>query len=420
MSALILAALLALPAVNTWTVDDDGPADFPDIASAVQTVPAGDTLLVQPGTYEAFTLGKRLSILGATGGARPHVTGRTEVAGAVQVSLGGLHFDSLTLWSLPGNVVVDDCKLGPLAVPDGDAALEINACHEALVSRSTIEGGQTEDVAMVFSQPGLRAIGSVVTVVDCTIVGGAGRDGDQLGEPDGGHGGDAVIVRGGSIVTLAGCPSILGGRSGECVGFVCQDGIAGDGVAVVDDSLVVVRGESSDTLDAGSCWCGPPFGGQHGHALLAMGATAVVSGVAVATLNPLGIQADGGSQVVQPAVAEPFIEMDGGLVAGDGLALHLHGPAGSTALLIAAPQLALLTVGGYEGALWVNPASLLLLAPVVLAGQDTPVTLAGTLPATPGLEGLLLAVQTAHPGLQGALDPTKKLMGNALPLLVRF
>src|SRR6187549_2878196 len=137
MSALILAVLLVLPAADTWTVDDDGPADFPDIASAVQTVPAGDTLLVEPGSYAAFTLGKRLTILGATGGARPHVTGRTEVAGAQRVELGGLHFDSLTLWSLPGSVVVDDCQLGPLAVPDGDAALDINSCHEALVSRST-------------------------------------------------------------------------------------------------------------------------------------------------------------------------------------------------------------------------------------------------------------------------------------------
>jgi hypothetical protein len=383
-------------------------------------VPAGDTLLVEPGSYTAFTLGKRLTILGATGGARPHVTGRTEVAGAQRVELGGLHFDSLTLWSLPGSVVVDDCQLGPLAVPDGDAALDINSCHEALVSRSTIEGGQSEDVAMLFSQPGLRAIGSVVTVVDSTILGGAGRDGDQLIEPDGGHGGDAVIVRGGSSVTLAGCPFILGGRSGECVGFVCQDGIAGDGISVLTDSLVIVRGESTDTLDAGSCWCGPPFGGQHGYALLAQDGTAVLSGVAVGTTNPLGLQANGDSQIVQPNVAEPFTEMDGGLFAGDNLALRLHGPAGSTALLFAAPQLVLQPVGGYEGALWANPASLLLLAPVVLTGQDTPVTLGGTLPATPGLEGLLLVVQTAHPGVQGALDPSKKLMGNALPVLVRF
>lgn len=420
MLVLALASLLALAAGTTWTVDDDGPADFPDISSAIGSVAAGDTLLVQPGEYGAFVLGKRLTILGPAGGQRPHVTGRSEIAGAAQISLGGLHFDALTLWSVPGAVVVDDCALGPQVSPDNEAALEIQSCKSVLVSRSAIQGAQATIPTAGLSQHGLRVVHGDVTVADCTISGGAGRDGDSIFENDGGHGGHAVLVRDNSHVVLAGCPSITGGRSGECVGFVCNDGVAGDGVHALIDSLVEVRGSSTDTLDAGSCWCGPPFGGQHGYALRAIDGTAVLSGVSVATQNPLGLSADPLSLIVQPAQAQPFMELAGGLAAGAALQLRMHGPAGSIALLVAGPQLALGSVGGYEGSLWINPASLLVLAPVVLAGQDTPVVLGGTLPSSAGLEGLVMVVQAAHPDVAGALAPQKKLLGNAAPLLVRF
>jgi hypothetical protein len=204
------------------------------------------------------------------------------------------------------------------------------------------------------------------------------------------------------------------------VGFVCNDGTAGDGVLALMDSLVELRGSSTDTLDAGSCWCGPPFGGQHGYALRLLDGSAVLSGVGVATQNPLGISADTASQVVQPPAAQPYMELAGGLAAGAALQLRMHGPAGSTALLVTGPQLALAGVGGYEGTLWINPASLLIIAPVVLAGQDTPVVLGGTLPSSAGLEGLMMVVQAAHPDVPGALAPSKKLLGNAVPLLVRF
>ncbi len=72
---MLLLACCATAALDTWTVDDNGPADFNQISTAVASVAAGDVLLVEPGTYDGFVLQKRLSILGRAGGPRPHVTG---------------------------------------------------------------------------------------------------------------------------------------------------------------------------------------------------------------------------------------------------------------------------------------------------------------------------------------------------------
>ena len=47
ISALITSAALA----DTWTVDDDGAADFDNIQSAVDASSDGDEIIVMPGTY---------------------------------------------------------------------------------------------------------------------------------------------------------------------------------------------------------------------------------------------------------------------------------------------------------------------------------------------------------------------------------
>jgi len=419
----LLALALAAPAAaagSTWTVDDDGPADFPDIATAIASVAPGDTLLVQPGSYAAFTLGKRLQIVGPAAGPRPFVAGRSQVAGTAHVLLAGLSLESLTLWGCPGPLVVDDCALGPLDVLDGDSALEVVSCTQVLVSRSQLQGGQQTVDRNATSQHGLRAIASDVEAVGCTIAGGAGFDGVFGFIQDGGTGGDGVIVRHGSRVELVDCPAIAGGRTGECAGFVCTDGDAGNGITVMPDGLVIVRGRSTDTVDGGGCYCEPPFYGQPGHALSATAGTAVLSGAVFGTLEPYGIEADGDSLLVQPTVPEPFLALDGGLAPGAAVSLRLHGPAGSLAVLVVATQFGLAPLGSYGAPLWADPATLLLLVPVPLAGQETPVTLTSSLPPVAGLVGLAIPLQAAFPGLPDALAPSKSLLSNPVALVVRF
>ncbi len=64
LTCLALTLLAPLSAAGVGTVDDDQPADFPDIQSAIDQVSGGDVLLIQPGIYSAFTLTKRLSLVG--------------------------------------------------------------------------------------------------------------------------------------------------------------------------------------------------------------------------------------------------------------------------------------------------------------------------------------------------------------------
>src|SRR5215475_8711759 len=107
-----LALLLAAAArAGTFTVDDDGPADFPSITAAIAAVAPGDVLLVMPGTYDAFVLDKPLTILGPGAGPRPVVLGQSSVT-ASSVTLAGLRLQALVLSGVTGHASVDDCLIG--------------------------------------------------------------------------------------------------------------------------------------------------------------------------------------------------------------------------------------------------------------------------------------------------------------------
>ena len=48
---LILALLTSTTLADTWTVDDDGKADFDNIQDAIDAASDGDEIVVMPGTY---------------------------------------------------------------------------------------------------------------------------------------------------------------------------------------------------------------------------------------------------------------------------------------------------------------------------------------------------------------------------------
>src|SRR5262252_218274 len=110
-------SLVATARASTWTVDDDGPADFPTISAAISAVAPGDVLFVMPGTYGAFTLYKPLTILGPGAGPRPLVLGRSTVT-ASSVTLAGLTLQGLTLSGVTGFASVDDCVIGHSSLSD--------------------------------------------------------------------------------------------------------------------------------------------------------------------------------------------------------------------------------------------------------------------------------------------------------------
>ena len=48
---LISLCLTSTALATTWTVDDDGKADFDNIQAAVDAASNGDEIIVMPGTY---------------------------------------------------------------------------------------------------------------------------------------------------------------------------------------------------------------------------------------------------------------------------------------------------------------------------------------------------------------------------------
>ncbi|TAJ08105.1 MAG: hypothetical protein EPO68_15820, partial [Planctomycetota bacterium] len=162
--ALLFALLAAAPlrAGQIWRVDDDGPADAPDL-DAVQLLAApGDTVLVEPGHYPPFHLQESLTVVGSTHGERPRFDGPSFVTATDGFVLAGLELTALAVWSVNGPSLLDDCVLrGADAFP----ALEVTGHARLVVQRSRSVGGAA--ALGVPPPPELRVQASELVSVDC-------------------------------------------------------------------------------------------------------------------------------------------------------------------------------------------------------------------------------------------------------------
>ncbi len=61
---LISLCLTSAALADTWTVDDDGKADFDNIQAAVDAASDGDEIVVMPGTYTSTQDGHVVNMLG--------------------------------------------------------------------------------------------------------------------------------------------------------------------------------------------------------------------------------------------------------------------------------------------------------------------------------------------------------------------
>lgn len=256
---LISAPLLALAAFHApalagdvWTVDDDPSADFQSLQVAVESVADGDVLLVGTGSYPPFALqGKGLTIVADTGAdariqgtiqvlnlpanssvfLRNLRTGSPEGHGlSVRQCQGPVHiegcqftgrnlddgtFDVYSGAFVAGSsqVLFHDCELiGSFGIGVTQFGIPGSAGHGAYVLNSSVTltaselrgqwGGSAfpgEGSDGGTGGHGLRLVGSQVSVEGCTLIGGAGGDGDADFQPfggkscgDGGDGGDAI------------------------------------------------------------------------------------------------------------------------------------------------------------------------------------------------------------------------------------
>jgi hypothetical protein len=417
MLALVLALLL-VPAANTWTVDDDGPADFAQITDAIAQAGVGDILLVEGGNYAHFELSKRLTIVSRAGNTTPHLLERPHVKGFSRVvgegcTLAGLDFDALRVSGVAGRGRIDDCRFGYTGDAKRAYTLDIDGCAQLVVSRSKAHGSEAySDSHFDLGGVAMQIRTSNVTVVECNFRGASGGD---AGFDTGGKGGTALGVSEGSRALVV-ATTLVGGLEGYGFGFSCFDGPSGTGLLVIG-SQVTVRGVPQDDdyiapgLVDGVCTdiLGPAIDVEQG--------LVIVSGVG---FNEDNVKVVGGT-LVELEEPEPLMMITGTDFPGGQRDIQVHGPEGAPCLLFISAVPAYAPLATFDDKLWVGVNGPYLLIPLVTTGQDTPVKLSWTVPlSTAGIAGVSFEMQPFFPGIASTLEPGKFLAGNVAELIVRF
>jgi hypothetical protein len=243
-----LFALTVSPEVaaqTTWTIDDNGGADFIHIQDGVDTAQSGDVLLVRDGAYAGFTIdGKSLVVAGEPGGdvrVAAYVVVRNLAPDQkvefdslrIGLTFAGAGVASVTLEDNTGSVRIVDCEVQG-ANQTGfhhNYALGCQASDDVGVLRSSFQGG---GYYYYSGSSGIMADASNLLITDSTLLGGDGSSASyscSFGFP----GGPGLSARNSSNVVcvgsvLRGGTGGLGDCSGGCYFTPCGDGDEGQGI----------------------------------------------------------------------------------------------------------------------------------------------------------------------------------------------
>lgn len=269
-SAIASCSLIAAQG-QTWTVDDDGPADFADLQPAVDAASNDDVILVRAGDYSPFTIdGKGISLLGdelalvrvlgvpnvvtnVAAGQRAMVRGLTFVAPQnvdaellrIEANTGSVWLEQIItlpaeLWPFLYNLSVADCievtDSASVTLLDSDVQGAWGAvpgqgfepgCRALRVETSTVyvhgtrlRSGMTT-VTGGAGVPGFEAVSGTTVLRDVDVEGAAGGAGLAFGGPPPGMGGPGLRLEAGATVWSIGS-NIVGGPGGT-------DGLGGFG-----------------------------------------------------------------------------------------------------------------------------------------------------------------------------------------------
>lgn len=275
--------------VNATIVDVHGNGAYTTIQDAINAAADGDLILVRPGTYDGFTLSKRV-VIGTT--SLPicidsdvqlvAVAAGTEPAGLRDVFVEGpLDFSGATLSILDcsGEVVLDGvrCGLDYLSTAHFDVErspnVALESCAAAIqtgltVIDSSVRAGDFACVGPGYlpaGQPAIVATRSTLVMARPAVVGAIGTRGicnyPYGGWQPAGNGGPAILADG-STLTILGTPSdLIQGGDGGAAPSPCSayPGAGGDGIdlangADVTISRVTLAGGNGYPL--GSDWAG--------------------------------------------------------------------------------------------------------------------------------------------------------------------
>ena len=371
---LVLCSPAAL-AQTTWTVDDDGPADFNDLQLAVDSATRGDVLLIAPGNYGSVVVEQRLALIGTPAGDERVQLDFLHARNTEATRLLALDVDYLLLADLEGPSYLEEVRTREGAV--------FHDVGSAFASRCVFDQSEWGGVyvgpagASVTADSGGHCH---VEFVDCVLSGGTGWAQDL--SP--GVGGTGLEVEWGSAL-VSGC-QLEGGFGTEGIKF--QDGVPGPGLKVFQGS-VEVRGSAEHAV-VGAFQSGF-WGSQQANAVqLSFNGQASLSGVSLVGPVTEGTQLNG---------SRPWLRAQ--RTPGQAT-LELFGPAGDPAFWVVAgqPDFDESFLPDFGLPLTLDFDTAIATGLVTLGGSDLPTPVDLALPAHPNFAGFVLPVQAVAVELQ--------------------
>jgi len=171
MRYLISAVVLGLACsamAETWTVDDDGPADFDNIQAAVEAASDGDEIVVEPGTYTS-TGDRVVNMLGKA------VTLRSSAGAGVTILDGEGAKPGLT--TAPTGCVIDGFTISNGFSPSGGSGIRCFGGESPTVSNCVFQNGQTYGTGETGGAVFCYGSGTNPTFNDCMITENSGGHG---------------------------------------------------------------------------------------------------------------------------------------------------------------------------------------------------------------------------------------------------
>jgi hypothetical protein len=321
-SVVFLATLFAPRAIaTTYVVDASGGGQFTDIPAAIAAAQPGDVLLVQSGTYSAFTLDKGLTIIGY---GQPHV------AGTATIQLVPAGQTAVLSSCAPTDVAVLGCA-GPIILQD------LDTIHHVDVETSADVRFRNVDVNPV-GLPEIDACDVASSRVEYVRGSAHGEGGLACTGHDGKNG---WTVTQSSRVQLA-LANANGGDGSSC-SFPAPSGDGGSALSVVDSTMIVAGGGVSVILggDQGQGYFDCLTNGNSGYAAaVSFSSSFSYSGAQLVCYDEYFGHAciDGGCAPVQGTATlvtpdDPTLDVSGSMTSGGSATFTLRAPPGSSAIL---------------------------------------------------------------------------------------
>jgi len=259
LPTVVLVTALCAGKPGAQTVHMVGPGGFAQIQAAINAAANGDVVVIQSGTYAAFTLAKDLTLTAAPGAIVDVSTTTILTAGVTVLQpptsarLAGLRFRASTLLApfatrvLGGTVYCEDCAFESQRYGFAPAPGLLVQNARVALQRCVLIGGGVASIGAGSGAgyDGMQVVNASVAAVDCLFLGG-NLAWDFIGRA--GHG---VLVDG-ADVQLANC--FVAGGDNAATNPVWPPG---DGVRVASPARVwiadcAVRGGNGHTSPGGT------------------------------------------------------------------------------------------------------------------------------------------------------------------------